>query len=447
MMTTPAFTSRTDPESEHADLAVLRGSERTAMVEAALTGSGQFDPGRDRDLQVHVHQVHHRPGAGVSIGYTVHYTGPTGAVRDYVVASTSPQARSGDGVALLDDGVRQIRMWRRPFDPSLPGLRGASDPAVVRSWLDRAGLDVPGPVQVRSLSYRPTRRSVLRATSGDQMVFLKVLPERKMNDLVARHDLLEAAGVPAPRVLARPDPGVCVLSAARGAPMAQAIAGAGQHPENLPPPSDLVRWLDLLPPQTLQLPARPSWSDRLDFHAAAAAAALPEHQREITDLGARLADALAAVRPEEEVPTHGDYYEANVFTAGGQVSDVIDIDSLGPGRRSDDLATMLGHVAVLPDLAPKVYTHTPGVIAALQADFETRVPAHVLRVRTAAVVLSLIAGASDDQARARLRIATEWARAAVRTRSGANSNLRVLSSTSPAPLIDGPETATRHEHH
>lgn len=439
MVSTSAATSRIDAESEHADLALLRGSGRTAMIEAALTGSGQFDPGRDTDLQVSVHQVHHRPGAGVSVGYTVRYTSAAGPVRDYVVASTAPQAVSGEGVAVLDDGVRQVRMWRRPFDPALPGLRGASDPDVVQSWLAQADLAGPEAVQVSTLSYRPTRRAVLRAISGEQRIYIKVLPERKAADLAARHELLQRAGVPAPRVLARPAPGVCVLSAARGAPLAEAIAGAEERPGDLPRPADLVRWLDLLPAQTLQLRRRPSWSDRLDFHTAAAAAALPTEHAQVTDLGMRLADALAAVSPEEEVPTHGDYYEANVFTTSGYVSDVIDIDSLGPGRRSDDLATMLGHMAVLPDLAPQVYTHTPAVLDAMRQDFETRVPAHVLRARTAAVVLSLIAGASPDQARARLRIATEWAREAGRTRRGASSNLRDLSSISPAPLMDGAE--------
>ena len=426
-MTTSAASARTDAQSEDADLALLKGTGRTAMVEAALTGSGQFDPAVHRDLRVDVHQVHHRPGAGVSVGYRVQYTTPRGPVRDYVVASTAPQAGDGDGVAVLNDGVRTVRMWRRPFDPAIPGLRAASDPAVVAAWLREAGYAVEEPVQLRSVSYRPTRRAVLRADAGELRVFIKVLPERKAEDLATRHELLAAAGVPAPRLLARPEPAICVLSAARGRPLAEAIAGAGDHPELMPAPAELVGWLDLLPPETMQLRRRSSWADRLDFHTAAAAAALPEQREQVVDLGTRLADALTTVRAEEEVPAHGDYYEANVFTADGTVSEVIDVDSLGPGRRSDDLATMLGHVAVLPDLAPQVYRDTPAVLDRMREDFETRVPAHTLRIRTAAVVLSLIAGATQDQAQARLRIATEWAGAAAQTRRGANTSLRTFS--------------------
>src|SRR5699024_2541052 len=238
-MTTSAAALRTDSESERADLQMLQGPGRTAMVEAALSGSGQFDPTTDADLQVRVHQVHHRPGAGVSVGYTVQYTTPRGPVRDYVVASTAPQAGNAEGVAMLDDGVRQVRMWRRPFDPGLPGLRKASDPIAVRAWLAEAGLDGTDPVQLRSVSYRPTRRAVIRAERPGQTVFIKVLPERKSAELTARHDLLEGAGVPAPRVLARPEAGVCVLSAARGRPLAEAIAGARTNPEEMPAPGEL----------------------------------------------------------------------------------------------------------------------------------------------------------------------------------------------------------------
>src|SRR5690625_1239115 len=141
-MTTSAASARTDAQSEDADLALLKGTGRTAMVEAALTGSGQFDPAVHRDLRVDVHQVHHRPGAGVSVGYRVQFTTPRGPVRDYVVASPAPQAGDGDGGAALNDGARTVRRWRRPCDPAIPGLRAASDPAVVAVWVRDAGYAV-----------------------------------------------------------------------------------------------------------------------------------------------------------------------------------------------------------------------------------------------------------------------------------------------------------------
>src|SRR5690625_7323815 len=91
-MTTSAASARTDAQSEDADLALLKGTGRTAMVEAALTGSGQFDPAVHRDLRVDVHQGHHRPGAGGSGGERVKYTAARAPRRDSVGASTRPQA-------------------------------------------------------------------------------------------------------------------------------------------------------------------------------------------------------------------------------------------------------------------------------------------------------------------------------------------------------------------
>src|SRR5690625_6459408 len=103
-MTTSAASARTDAQSEDADLALLKGTGRTAMGEAALTGSGQFDPAVPPDLRVDVHQVHHRPAAGVSVGYRVQYTTPRGPAREYLVAATGPQAGARDGVAELHAG-------------------------------------------------------------------------------------------------------------------------------------------------------------------------------------------------------------------------------------------------------------------------------------------------------------------------------------------------------
>lgn len=434
---------RTEPGAESADLALLTGAGASDLVNAVL--AAEAGAAAVQDLDVQVHHVHHRPGSGVSVGYRVAYTTPAGSVRDYLVASTAPQAIDAPGVAVLDDGERVVRMWRRPFDPGLPGLRPASDPQVVRAWLHEAGLQVLAgeDLEIEVLSYRPTRRAVLRVGWSGRAVFLKVLPAGKCRGLAQRHQLLAEAGVAAPRLLAQPVEGVCMLSAARGRAMSQALAAHEERPDNLPPPRALIDWLDSLPAAVTDLRRRPAWSDRVDFHTAAAAAAVPQRGAEVRDLGARIGEVLADLPAEPIVPTHGDYYEANVFTEAGQVRDVIDVDSLGPGRRSDDLATMLGHVAVLPALAPAFYTDTTAVLRTMQERFETEVPARSLRIRTAAVVLSLVAGAKTSQAHTRLGLAADWLAAAGQTRRGAGRDLRDLSSSASAGLIRRGEDETR----
>ncbi|MDD9207072.1 aminoglycoside phosphotransferase family protein, partial [Georgenia sp. 10Sc9-8] len=74
-------------------------------------------------------------------------------------------------------------------------------------------------------------------------------------------------------------------------------------------------------------------------------------------------------------------------------SALLDVDSVGPGHRVDDLACLLGHVSVLPHLAPSTYPHVPAVLAAWTRWCETQVDPVALHARSAGVVLSLVAGA------------------------------------------------------
>ncbi|WP_341854822.1 hypothetical protein [Brachybacterium sp. GPGPB12] len=53
------------------------------------------------------------------------------------------------------------------------------------------------------------------------------------------------------------------------------------------------------------------------------------------------------MRPHDVV--HGDFYEAQVFVQDGRVVGLLDIDTVGPGRRADDLACLLAHLSVLAD--------------------------------------------------------------------------------------------------
>ncbi|WP_159622897.1 phosphotransferase [Ruania rhizosphaerae] len=388
------------------DLALLSGPDSRDLVRAAL------GPVEVEELTVEVEAVHHRPGFGVSAVYRVGYRHAGATVREQLVASTA-EVPHLEGVATLQDGEHHVRVWRRNDDPALPGLRTATDAVVMGAWLhDLAGLGDGGQAHVSVLGYRPTRRAVLRTRCGDDVAYLKVLPARRAHRLVARHELLARAGVEAPRVLGTTKDGIVALSAMSGLPLATVIADARRRPGAVPAPEQLAAWLDTLPPEVLDLPRRPSWVDRIDFHATAARAALPGNAEEITTLEDGIGDVLAASPSGPVVPTHGDFYEANVFVADGRVRGAIDLDSLGPGAREDDLATMLGHLSVLPALAPALYGHVPELTEEWFISFAGRVDAAGLAARAAAVVVSLIAGASPDQREARLVQAQRWLRRA-----------------------------------
>lgn len=119
------------------------------------------------------------------------------------------------------------------------------------------------------------------------------------------------------------------------------------------------------------------------------------------------ADARAELGPV--VATHGDFYEANIFTVDGRATSVIDIESAGPGHLVDDLATLMAHLVVLPDLSAVHYAQLPGLIDRWYAAFCDVVDGPTLRARTAGLILGLMSGAGEAQASARLDRALAWA--------------------------------------
>ena len=383
---------------------LLTSPEAADLLQAALTGDPEVVlPGFTARLD----DLHYRPGSEVTAIYAVSWDGPGGVPQtEHLLATT---AEVTGAVATLSRGDLTLRVWRHPADPRLPGLAPACDPSTVLGWLSEArpGSPTPQALHVDLLTYRPLRRAVLRASLDDADFYLKVMRVGYDDRLAVRQQLLAAADLTVP-VIARPAPGVLVSPAIRGASLARALVDWQRGQGSLPGPGDLTALLDRLPAQVMDLPRRASWSENLDFHAATARQQLPEATGRIDALAARIQRVLDQGRHGPLVPTHGDFYEANVFVDGGALR-FIDIDSVGPGLREDDLACCLAHLAVLPSLDPEAYPRVAEVVDAWQHAFERQVDAADLRARTAGVLLSLISGAEPGQAERRLAIAEQVA--------------------------------------
>ncbi|MPV37749.1 phosphotransferase [Georgenia subflava] len=383
-------------QHEPADVALLTGAEAGPMLADALAAEGS------RLLSWQVHTVHHRPGAGVTVGYTatverdVAGSGVPARTEEYLCATTARLTRpAGPGLVRLDqgDGGTVVHLWRHPADPELPALAVACDAGLL-------GRRLGTPVSVELLAYRPTRRAVLRVRrTGDEgagTAYLKVVRPSAAGVFVDRHRMLTTAGVPAPPVLRADEDGLVLLGEGHGMPLANQLARGlgGRTPEVL---GALLSTLDALPRATLEMPRRPAWSDRAQHYAHAAATVLPEHTTRTQVLADGIASLMAASDPGPVVPTHGDFYEANVLMDPRPdvvaVSALLDVDAVGPGHRVDDLACLLGHVSVLPHLAPATYPHVPETLDAWTRTCEELVDPVALNARCAGVVLSLVAGA------------------------------------------------------
>ncbi|WP_157544466.1 phosphotransferase [Jonesia quinghaiensis] len=336
-------------------------------------------------------ELHHRPGAGVSgLFEIITVTKPA-----YLICTTESVDPGTPRVLRTESPIGVLHLWEHPNDPGLPGLPLASVPESVQAtWGGRYDL-----LNLETLAYRPLRRAVLKATFDDPLgeVFLKVL--RKDADLLAqKHKVLAEAGTPVPELIGDPVRDVLAIKRVAGMPMAQAIMDGRTPPVT---GADIVAVLSGFPTELMEAPARPAWTDRLEWYAHAAETALPEETGRIQGLMAKINAVLETAHRGPLVANHGDFYEANIFVRDGKITGIIDIDSAGPGYLIDDLACFIGHLAVLPTLDQR-YSHVPEFVRYYLTEFSSELAARSidpqgLYARSASVVLSLIAGARDEE--------------------------------------------------
>lgn len=338
---------------------------------------------------VRVAELHHRPGAGVSGVFEA----TDGTTSMYLGATAEKLKNVPEGTVMLDSERGIVIVWLHPADPLLPGLPLASTPAHVEEiW--GAGRNLK---ELRTLAYRPLRRAVMIAHfANDEQLFLKVL-RKEAQALMDKHLALLKVGIPAPVPVGSPVNEVLAFQRAPGVPLAEALMHSAELPLS---PRRIIGLLDSLPGTLLEFSARPAWSDRLGWYGHAAQTAVPDQAERIGRQIQQLSQLLEECPRGPLVPSHGDFYEANIFVHDGEITGLLDIDSAGPGYLVDDLACFLGHLAVLPDLDSRyhrVEEYLENYVRAFAEELESRgIPAAGLYARAACVVLSLVAGARDE---------------------------------------------------
>jgi aminoglycoside phosphotransferase len=362
-----------------------------------LTGPGVHDlltsafaPAGATVISWALRDVDHRPGRRTTASYTARVAWPDGERFETVAASAAADPaytpRSADRL-VVTDGDRQVDVWRFPFDPELPALPALCFPESAAELLRRMGIATSAPA-LRVVSYRPRKRAVVQIDTGDKIVYAKVLRPRQADELHQRHTMLADAGLPIPRCLGWSPDGVLVLSELPGTPLRTAVDSHGSRACS---PDELLRVLDRFPDEVRTLPRRQPWAAHATHYAGVVASALPSSADRVLALASDIDQALSPYGQADD-PTHGDFYEAQLTVDAERVAGILDIDTVGPGRHADDLACMIAHLSVLTVMDPPA---SDGVRQAganwLQA-FDHRVDPFELRVRAAAVVLSLAPG-------------------------------------------------------
>ena len=308
-------------------------------------------------------------------------------------------ARAGGPVSsdtraeIFADGDREVAVWLYPNDPDLPGLARAAyteQMAQILTDSNAVGRAVrPEEVSLRMIGYRPRRRAVLKVdvVTPPVTLYCKVLRERLFGDVVRRHEVLLEAGVPAPRIAATTDDALLLLRNLEGRPLAKAV-----FDESDPCTAEqLIHLLDAMPMSVARLERRPPWSDAVQHYAQMVAAAVPSATDKLAWLVDQVRVGLASI-PLGHEPTHGDFHEGQVHVAGGRIVGILDVDTVGPGRRADDLACLIAHLSTIQRMNPGQEARVHRLIRTWVPVFDTRVDPLELRLRAAAVIISLATG-------------------------------------------------------
>ncbi|NNG18240.1 phosphotransferase [Naumannella sp. ID2617S] len=339
------------------------------------------------------------PNQSTTATYTAVVDWPFGRRNELLGVSARANGRTptDERAEIFVDGDREAVVWLYPRDPDLPGLARAAYPEDMSRLLSGVmGVPVP-PDRVRldMIGYRPRRRAVLRATTdlvGPQgpyrtVFYVKVLRETLFEEVRRRHELLRGAGVPAPRVAAATPDCLLVLDELPGIPLSKAIF----DPEPPCTAEQLIWVLDSMPRPVSELPRRAPWADSIQHYTEMVIKAMPTLEHRLRWLAEEISTGLAPIPPGHE-PTHGDFHEGQIHVSGGQICGLLDVDTIGPGRRADDLACLVAHLSTVQRMNAQQAARVRHLLSTWVPVFDERVDPTELRLRAAAVVISLATG-------------------------------------------------------
>jgi len=309
-----------------------------------------------------------------------------------VSARASGPVASDAAAEIFADGEREVAVWLYPQDPDLPGLARAayaeSMAEICNAHHIFAREVAPSDLDLQMVGYRPRRRAVVRvAASTGEAVYVKVLRQRLFHEVLRRHRLLAAAGVPVAPIAAATDDHLLVLRELPGVPLARAVF----DPEDPCSADDLIGLLDSLPPSVAQLERRPPWSDAVQHYATVVATAAPALEQRLDRLVDTIQQGTALLGPGNEA-THGDFHEGQLHVADGRICGLLDIDTIGPGHRVDDLACLVAHLTTIQRMNTAQEARVHQLVQTWVPAFDARVDPTQLRLRAAAVIISLATG-------------------------------------------------------
>ena len=290
-------------------------------------------------------QVHYRPGHDLVARYRVEVDWGDGTPRRETLYVGTTRGGAPPGTiaitAPLHDSVLAAGVWRWPFDPNLPALERLA--RTTENVLADHGVITSARPRVTVAAYRPTERAVLRIVDGERAWFAKLVRPGEAADLVRRHELLAACGLPVPELVGHDaDEGLVIMAELRGSTLRDLVksdASTWPSPKAL---ADLVRRI-----RTVDAPDLTAMRHRLrdgPHHTALLASVLPSERDRLARLDEQLQRALDEAAQREPMFVHGDLHERQLIVGGDRIVGLLDIDECGIGDPVDDVAVPVAHL-------------------------------------------------------------------------------------------------------
>jgi len=340
-------------------------------------------------------QALYAPGRSLAVNYHARIDWADREPTDQVVAAIA--ARDGLPGTVPARSLRggEIAVWRFPADPVLTGLDQALDERRLGDLLGDLDLEARG-VEVTPLVYRPMRRAVVRLSlmrPRERYIFLKVVRPAYAAQIGKVHDELDRH-LPIPRCYGIwTELGLLALEGLPGLTLRDFI----RLREGRPPPAEqLVELLDALPAAAASTDARVrSMRRRVRSHERLLRSLLPDQEDRIN----RLARPLRELPSERRAVVHGDYYDSQILVdEDGAISGMLDLDGVGWGDPTDDLASMLGRVWTSGQTSTRGRARFAAYAGELLDGFSRRADRRDLCMRAAAIVFGRATGPFRSQA-------------------------------------------------
>lgn len=215
-------------------------------------------------------------------------------------------------------------------------------------------------------------------------VFLKVVRPVRVAELQRKHIAL-AEDLPVPNSHGwNAELGLVALQAMPGKPLRKAMETGTRK---LPPAEQFLALLDAFPDAALDAEIVPGPADKAAFHAALLNKIMPES----TDRIEAIVQSSAETVEDDPVHVHGDFHSSQLLVRGPDIVGLIDVDTAGVGRRSDDLAVLLSHMSTI-GLSTAARRSIDQYGTVLTKHFDKAVDPATLRRKVAAAVLGLATG-------------------------------------------------------